>query len=199
MISAGACYRLDVPEEPQAFLTRYGGLNRFGEPNYRLVWGWRRLVWEGGEWNDWSDDGQTFYRSASERRHVPKYFGNLERFVLEQWMPPTVYGPRSMWPRGLCDFPTRGDYEFLAKIETKAKEFAWPEVPILQYLVDGHRVSRAQREDRSLREREYLASEAKKKEAKKAGEHYEDLFRESTSAFSGVPHVSYAGLEVPRS
>ena len=29
-----------------------GGRNRFGEPNYRAVWGWSRLDWIGGKWED---------------------------------------------------------------------------------------------------------------------------------------------------
>src|ERR1700676_2954059 len=27
-----------------------GGVNRFGRPNYRAVWGWSRLGWIGGKW-----------------------------------------------------------------------------------------------------------------------------------------------------
>ena len=35
-----------------------GGVNRFGRPNYRAVWGWSRLGWIGGKWEDRGAGGE---------------------------------------------------------------------------------------------------------------------------------------------
>jgi hypothetical protein len=47
--------------EATAFVERVlrlaGGNNRFGEPNYRAVWGWNRLGWIGGKWEDRDAEG----------------------------------------------------------------------------------------------------------------------------------------------
>ena len=42
----------DTPEAVARRLERAGGLNCFGEPNYRAVWGWNRLAWIGGKFED---------------------------------------------------------------------------------------------------------------------------------------------------
>src|ERR1019366_7496654 len=42
----------DTPAEVARELALAGGLNRFGEPNYRAVWGWSRLDWIAGKWED---------------------------------------------------------------------------------------------------------------------------------------------------
>ena len=39
-------------------LAACGGRNRFGEPNYRAVWGWSRLGWVGGKWEDRNAAGE---------------------------------------------------------------------------------------------------------------------------------------------
>src|SRR5690242_15144526 len=39
----------EAPLSLQLRLAHAGGLNRFGEPNFRAVWGWSRLTWIGGK------------------------------------------------------------------------------------------------------------------------------------------------------
>ena len=41
-----------APASVQRRLRLAGGINRYGEPNYRAVWGWDRLGWIGGKWTD---------------------------------------------------------------------------------------------------------------------------------------------------
>jgi hypothetical protein len=36
-----------TPESVARRLLIAGGTNRFGEPNYRAIWGWNRLAWIG--------------------------------------------------------------------------------------------------------------------------------------------------------
>jgi hypothetical protein len=53
-------------------ITRAGGTNRYGEPNFRVVWGGARLTWIGGRWTDRDAHGNVS-REAIELRQVPKY------------------------------------------------------------------------------------------------------------------------------
>src|SRR3989442_3070001 len=39
----------ETPESVRRRLRLAGGINRYGEPNYRAVWGWSRLTWIGGK------------------------------------------------------------------------------------------------------------------------------------------------------
>ncbi len=42
----------ETPESVAQRLERAGGRNRFGEANYRAVWGWNRLAWIGGKFEE---------------------------------------------------------------------------------------------------------------------------------------------------
>src|SRR5579864_4545421 len=88
-------------------LTLAGGVNRFGEPMFRVVWGWDRIVPIHGEWQEFEQclatlrDKVTGYvesrpvtrlvRSVIETRHVPKYLP-ANCWHLEMWRPPEEYG-----------------------------------------------------------------------------------------------------------
>ncbi|HUN62706.1 MAG TPA: hypothetical protein VMU53_11985, partial [Candidatus Sulfotelmatobacter sp.] len=47
----------EPPVGVQERLAVAGGLNRFGDPNYRVVWGWNRLAWIGGKFEDRDQHG----------------------------------------------------------------------------------------------------------------------------------------------
>ena len=47
-----------------------GGVNRFGRPNYRAVWGWSRLGWIGGKWEDRGAGGE-LVAGAKKRSIAP--------------------------------------------------------------------------------------------------------------------------------
>lgn len=118
---------IETPGYVAHALERAGGLNRFGEPNYRCVWGWSRLSWIGGEWFDRG-------RTVVEERFVPKYLG-FNRWHIERWTPPEAYGSPRYWrltttgvygrvsiPE-LGPYPERGEYELSFTIESPAGEF----------------------------------------------------------------------------
>ncbi len=115
-----------------------GGLNRFGEPNFRVVWGYDRIVPITGEWQEFEQvlctlrdrvtgvyDQRIATRlksSVIETRLVPKYLpGNC--WHLEMWRPPEEYGSPEKWGKvgeevhGLLTvdtagpFPSWGEYE----------------------------------------------------------------------------------------
>lgn len=110
-----------------------GGINRFGEPNYHAVWGWSRLGWVGGLWEDRNAAGELL-RSVAELRFVPKY-EPLDRWHIERWVPPEAYGPPREWYLqstelaggmripALGPYPSRGEYEHCFTLEDAQGRF----------------------------------------------------------------------------
>ena len=104
-----------------------GGYNPFGEANYRAVWGWSRLDWIGGKWED-RDSGGALVREVVEVRREPKYTPH-NRWHIERWMPPESYGSPEQWHAetleiengrnipALGPYPSRGDYEHCFTLE----------------------------------------------------------------------------------
>ena len=130
----------ECPPEVARELTLAGGLNRYGEPMFRVVWGYNRIVPMSGEWQEWEKSRATltdkltghqehrdFIRLVSsvvETRMEPKYLP-ANCWHLEKWCPPEDYGSPELWRkqgeevvRGLTvdtagEFPSRGEYELV--------------------------------------------------------------------------------------
>ena len=110
-----------------------GGRNPFGEPNYRAVWGWSRLDWIGGKWED-RDASGAIVREVVELRREPKYAPH-NRWHIERWMPAESYGSPTEWRAqtleiangqsipALGPYPSRGDYEHCFTLEGPLGEF----------------------------------------------------------------------------
>jgi len=123
----------EAPEEVARALALAGGYNRFGEPNYRAVWGWSRLDWIGGKWED-RDASGALVREVVELRREPKYAPH-NRWHIERWMPPESYGSSEEWRAqtleiqngrnvpALGPYPSRGDYEHCFTLEGPRGEF----------------------------------------------------------------------------
>jgi hypothetical protein len=123
----------EVPPEIAARLKSAGGLNRWGEANYRVVWGWNRLGWIGGKFEDRTPTGQ-FLREVVELRREPKY-AEVNRWHVERWVPPEAYGsPRTWYAQtvehaggqsvpALGPYPARGEYEHCFAIQGLGGEF----------------------------------------------------------------------------
>jgi hypothetical protein len=121
MITVGLREQHEFPKEYQQRLTQAGGLNRFGDPLFRGVWGWSRLDW---------------LYSAKTRTYslAPKYITRASRWYIEQWLPPEKYGTPATWYNLQTDkidglsydllgpYPTRGDHECLLMLETPHRE-----------------------------------------------------------------------------
>ena len=112
------------PRDVERRVARAGGLNRFGDPNFRVVWGGARL------------DALGFQRYA----YSPAL---LERWIIEVWRPPEAYGSRREWnesERSLGPFPSRGDYEILAALNRDG-EFAQITPEIAEFAIEAYRKS----------------------------------------------------------
>jgi hypothetical protein len=74
-----------------------GGLNRFREPNYRAIWGWNRLAWIGGKFEERDSATGSLLREVVELRQEPNYPA-VNRWHIEKWLPSETYGsPRAWW------------------------------------------------------------------------------------------------------
>ncbi len=114
-----------VPRDVVRRVTRAGGLNRFGQPNFRVVWGGARI------------DPLGFQRYA----YAPHL---LERWIVELWRPPEAYGSRREWNRNeetLGPFPSRGEYELLASLAGPNGEYAHISAEIAEFAIEAYRTS----------------------------------------------------------
>lgn len=90
----------------QKTLVEFGGLNPYGQPYYRIVWGWQRGQWLGGEYRP---------KYTDRARH-------RERWHLEKWCPAESFGTPEQWYQSammdvggtvvnvLGPYPVDGDY-----------------------------------------------------------------------------------------
>lgn len=110
-----------VPKEITQFLRRFGGLNPFDKPKWRLIASEDRFVKESGVYRDWADGlsiaekgGINFQpnpnapgcnfsrydnkpiRVVTEMREVRKY-PQSDGWLLERWFPASSYGTTAEW------------------------------------------------------------------------------------------------------
>jgi len=124
----------DTPETLARRLRSAGGINRFGEANYRAIWGWNRLAWIGGKFEERDSSTGSLLREVVELRQEPKYSA-VNRWHIERWVPPEVYGsPRAWYAQtierengvsipALGPYPSRGEYEHCFTLEGPRGEF----------------------------------------------------------------------------
>jgi len=134
----------EAPPHVAARLATAGGHNRFNEPNYRVIWGWNRLAWIGGKFEDRDATGNLL-REVVELRQEPKY-PQLNRWHVERWLPPESYGSPKLWYAqtiecangrnipALGPYPDRGEYEHCFTIEGPTGEFLQLTPSIVEYV-----------------------------------------------------------------
>ena len=124
----------ETPKAVARTLALAGGANRYGEPNYRAVWGWNRLAWIGGKFEERDPSSGSLLREVVELRQEPKYPA-VNRWHIEKWLSPETYGsPRAWYAQtverengvsvpALGPYPSRGDYEHCFTLEGPRGEF----------------------------------------------------------------------------
>jgi hypothetical protein len=158
----------EPPESVARALELAGGKNPFGEANYRAVWGWNRLAWIGGKFEEHDPSTGSLLREVVELRQEPKY-PEVNRWHIEKWLPAEAYGsPRAWWAQtieitdgrsipALGPYPARGDYEHCLTLEGKRGEFVQLTVTAAEHIARAIEWSRKQPRSssrRSLYERE---------------------------------------------
>jgi hypothetical protein len=176
-----------------------GGCNRFGETNYRAVWGWNRLAWIGGKFEERDPQTGSLLREVVELRQEPKYPA-VNRWHIERWVPPEVYGSPCAWYAqtveiaegrsipALGPYPSRGEYEHCFTLETPAGEFVQLTATIGEYIARAIEWSRGV--PRSMRKRR-LCDREQREERKYEAWAY-DLLDDAAPAFHKQPFVTVA-------
>ena len=100
------------PAAYQRRISDVGGVNKYGKPNYKLVWGEAHASRGGGYWEQ---EGFTGYRDV--------YLNDTPCWHLLEWHDPIEYGSPTLWYmdnydeatglQTLGEFPYKGKYEVL--------------------------------------------------------------------------------------
>lgn len=186
----------DTPENVAQRLARAGGLNRLGEPNYRAVWGWNRLAWIGGKFED-RDERGALLRERIELIEEPKYPA-VNRWHFERWLPPEAYGSPRQWYSqtierengisipALGPYPSRGDYEHCFTLEGPRGEFLQLTPTVAEHIARAIELSRGLSRAKT---RAHLYNRAQRQE-----QHYEawayDALDDAVPAFHKQPFVT---------
>lgn len=185
----------EVSWQIQERVTRAGGTNRHGEPNFRVVWGGSRLTWIGGRWTD-RDASGNFVRERVELRRVPKYLP-IERWHIERWMPPESYGSPKEWYEqtteiedgisvaALGPYPARGEYEHCFTLESTRGEFIPLTTAACDWIVRAIEWSGRQ----APRERRGAIAAREARRARDWDRDADDVLDDAGPAFGGAPFV----------
>jgi hypothetical protein len=161
-----------APADVARELLLAGGVNWFGEANYRAVWGWSRLDWIGGKWEDHDPASGELVREVVELRREPKYLPH-DRWHVERWMPPESYGSREEWDArtteyvhgrsiaALGPYPSRGDYEHCFTLEGAQGEFVQLTAAAARHIARAIETSRGVE---SAKKKEALEDRARREE-----------------------------------
>lgn len=137
-IIPGRELRYPAPEYVE-HINSIGGFNRFGDPNFRIVWGQNETCMVYGT----DANGKTGQHIVSKCGDVPAWF-------ILCWKPPECYGTPEMWyaltwdweidkPK-IGDYPYRGEYElapfnlFSRKVVNNVMVF--DAMPLNHYIID---------------------------------------------------------------
>jgi hypothetical protein len=131
-----------VPPEFQIRLTRLFGLNPFGEPNIKIVWGQSLFLKKGKEWTDSSGNQKTGYREDYQCSGLPCW-------VIVRWQSPEIYGSPAAYYQNswmeltetwVCgEYPWTGRYEIIQPLIHKEYVNGKLEIdhfPLSHYLID---------------------------------------------------------------
>ncbi len=141
-----------TPENVADRLAHAGGLNRFDEANYRAIWGWNRLAWIGGKFEDRDQHG-ALLRERIELRQEPKYPA-VNRWHIERWLPQEAYGSPRQWYAqtierengvsipALGPYPSRGEFEHCFTLEGPQGEFIQLTPTVVEHIARAIECSR---------------------------------------------------------
>lgn len=189
----------DTPASVTERLVLAGGLNPFGEPNYRAIWGWKRLDWIGGKWEDRDADGKLI-REVVELRREPKY-PQVNRWHIEKWLPAAKYGsPQEWWAQtferengvkvpALGPYPYEGDYELSFTLEERDGGFLQLTPTAAEYIANA--IERSRHLDRV--KRRTALNESKAREENAAVDEDYAILDDAVGAFHEQPFVTVQG------
>jgi hypothetical protein len=189
----------DTPEGVARSLELAGGSNRFREPNCRAIWGWNRVAWIGGKFEERDPATGSLLREVVELRQEPKYPA-VNRWHIEKWLPPETYGsPRFWWAQtveveggrsipALGPNPARGEYEHCFTLEGTRGEFVQLTPTVAEHIARAIEWSR--RHPRSAGKRALYDREQRQDRSYDAYAY--DILDDAVPAFHRQPFVTVA-------
>lgn len=183
------------PQHFQDRLTRIGGLNRYGEPNFLIAWGPSWTVRRGGTWE--RSDGSYFrgYKDVIEEKRPC--------WVLKQWQAPEVFGSPDIWfldniePQSglqlLGDYPWKGMYQTLQPFVYTGIEngkLVIECLPLSNEILDMIIPLAIAAQNASATRKRIAVEEIKEREERSANNQVEDARHDAKLAFKGP--VSFA-------
>jgi hypothetical protein len=193
-----------------------GGKNPFGEPIFRVVWGYDRIVPIHGEWQEFEQfvatltDKKTGYsesrlctrlvRSVIETRMVPKYLpGNC--WHLEMWRPAEEYGSPEDWRKqgeeviqGLTvdtsgPYPERGEYELCYPLTHNGTVDGEPIPLVGDVVADIAKMIRYGKHNFDFQQRKAAIEQREAKKEEGLVRRMQDELKEGLRPFAGEPFV----------
>jgi hypothetical protein len=188
------------PEEFQERLTDVGGVNRYDEPNFVLVWS------EGGGPNSryraggtWEGNDQIAYKGYRDLL----VGGGIPCWALLQWHDAIEYGTPELYYvqnydeesglQTLGEFPYNGRYQLMYNLrwtEMRNGELKFEMMPLNSFLLDTVIPIITQARDISWEKTKAALRDLKEKEDKADVDRIEDVMRSNSLSFHGNP-VSY--------
>ena len=200
-------FGLRPPRALQRFCKDFGGPNPFGGPMYRLSWAPSQLTWMAGKWRI-DDENGNFKHWNIDAGWAPKYPGYGERFVMEAWKAPDVYGSPEDWEAmnreyeedgrmlgKLGPYPHLGSYEVVLHFQADdTKEFVAPSYTICERRIQEHM---RQQHKRALLLA--MTKSARDYEEKTTRREQADIISEPFDGLNSLitPYVSLAGVDMP--
>jgi len=188
----------------QAHIDRNLGLNRFGGPLYRVVWGYNRLEWIAGLFTRFDEAGNFRKEEYGEFLELKySYLGKerINRWMVERWFAPEEYGTREMWNfetheidgfrefAAVGPYPSRGDYELVQVVEDLTEGlYVGLDPEIVDFIIWRCQETR---ELDHYKRRQMKQEEQERMEAKRQAEMGE-IFDEAAPAFGGTPNTTQA-------
>lgn len=201
-----------------------GGSNPFGEPMFRVVWGYDRIVPIHGKWEQWEQfqatltDKKTGFTdvrhfskltsSVVETRHVPKYLP-ANCWHLEMWRPAEEYGSLESWRKqgeevadGMTvdtsgPYPERGEYELCYPLTHDATSRGEP-IPLVGDVVEElvYRICRDREKSIPFQQRRAAIEQRERKREEGLLQRTIDVLKDGLRPFAGEEFVTVP--ETPR-
>jgi hypothetical protein len=179
-----------LPESVEHALVDFGGLNIYGQPNYRIVWGWQRGDWFGGEWR---------LKYQDRDRHK-------ERWHLEKWVPAESFGSPEKWYQSaimdvggepmnvLGEFPGNGDYVRVVVFENyHTGEYVEPDADMVREAITRNR-QYAERSRQQIHDKIQAEMDRKKKAV---SDKQDDILGDAEAAFAFKTWMPVSGPMTP--
>lgn len=222
--STEAVINKTCPPEVAHELEIAGGLNRYGEAMFRVVWGYNRIVPMSGQWEEWEKctamltdkltgvvatrDFIRLKSSVVETRYVPKYLP-ANCWHLEKWCPPEDYGSPELWRKqgeevlkGITvdtagEFPHRGEYELVMPLTTDFTYDGKPLPLVASLVAELARMVRVGTERYSLMQRKAAIEQRLKREEQGFSRRAIDIMKDGMRPYAGEAFVTVTDNDQP--